>query len=70
MRWALQLFTFRSQDLMGQLGNLVSRSISPALNPSLVVPSVPKFSNGVAEKDANLHYKLQNLSGNIVIIHV
>ncbi|RIA86016.1 tRNA synthetases class I (M)-domain-containing protein [Glomus cerebriforme] len=53
------------KDLAGQLGNLVSRSISPALNPSFVVPSAPKFLNGVTEKDANLYYKLYGLSGKI-----
>ena len=53
------------KDLAGQLGNLVSRSISSSLNPSLAIPSAPKFSDGVNEKDTNLYYKLQNLSGNI-----
>ncbi|PKY56699.1 hypothetical protein RhiirA4_549355 [Rhizophagus irregularis] len=49
------------KDLAGQLGNLVSRSISPALNPSSIVPSAPKFLGEIAEKDANLYYKLQSL---------
>jgi methionyl-tRNA synthetase len=56
------------KDLAGQLGNLVSRSISPALNPSFIVPSAPKFLGEIGEKDANLYYKLQNLSGNIYFI--
>ncbi len=54
------------KDLAGQLGNLMSRSISPALNPSLIVPSPIELSNKVTEKDVNLHNKLQNLSGNII----
>jgi methionyl-tRNA synthetase len=58
------------KDLAGQLGNLVSRSISSALNPSLAVPPTPKFPDGVNEKDTNLYHKLQSLSGNILFLNI
>ena len=52
------------KDLAGQLGNLVSRSISSSLNPSLTISSQV---NKVNERDVSLHNKLQGLSGIITL---
>ncbi|CAG8783337.1 28217_t:CDS:2, partial [Racocetra persica] len=49
------------KDLAGQLGNLVSRSTSLALNPSSTVPCKPLIIEGVNEKDMTLYKMLQQL---------
>lgn len=55
------------KDLAGQLGNLVSRSTSLALNPLSMVPSPPLFIESVNEKDMTLFKMLQQLPGNNIV---
>ncbi|CAG8549694.1 1462_t:CDS:10, partial [Dentiscutata erythropus] len=49
------------KDLAGQLGNLVSRSTSLALNPSSTVPFSSSFIENVNDKDITLIKMLQQL---------
>ena len=50
------------KDLVGQLGNLISRSASNTLNPKLLIPQTPNVNNSNSD-DLALQEKLQSLPG-------
>ena len=54
------------KDLVGQLGNLVSRSASNTLNPKLLIPQNPN-NNSSNSDDLALRDKLQSLPGKYLI---